>query len=154
MATDYYTHDGTPAQSSPLQSSNIRAEFDAVEAGFAKLPKFSGNAGRPLRVAGDELSVVATHNNWPVDLTQGDAVAHGGVIVSASDVTINTAVQGDVFRVYNNSGVSINLLAGSGVTLKLAGTASTGTRPLAQQGFATIWFNSSSIAIVSGPGVT
>ena len=40
--------------------------------------------------------------------------------------------------VYNNSGSSQNITQGTSVTLRLAGTATTGTRALAQYGVATL----------------
>ena len=42
----------------------------------------------------------------------------------------------------------------AGLTLRLAGTATTGNRTLAARGLATIWFNSASEAVASGPGVS
>lgn len=50
MATDYYTVTGKPAQSASGSSSDMRAEFALVEAGFAKLPTLAGNAGKMVIV--------------------------------------------------------------------------------------------------------
>lgn len=50
MATDYYTASGEPQQSSSGSSSDMRAEFALVEAGFAKLPTLAGNAGKMVIV--------------------------------------------------------------------------------------------------------
>ena len=64
-----------------------------------------------------------------------------------SKVTLNWGAPGD-------GGSAITLTQGSGLTLRLAGGATTGNRTLAARGFATIWFNSTSEAIVSGTGVS
>lgn len=50
MANSYYPLSGAPAQLSAVRSELMRAEFLAVEAGFAKLPVFAGNAGKMVIV--------------------------------------------------------------------------------------------------------
>jgi hypothetical protein len=54
----------------------------------------------------------------------------------------------------NNSSSSITLTQGSGLTLYLVGTATTGNRTLAQRGIATVVFISATVAIISGGGLT
>ncbi len=70
--------------------------------------------------------------------------------------TVNNSVfsGGDCVVLYNNSGSDQTITQGSGVTLRLAGTATTGSRTLAQRGIATLYFNSASDVACSGPGVT
>jgi len=75
--------------------------------------------------------------------------ATGNMTVPAS-----TFAAGDAVSIYNNSASSITITQGSGLTLRLAGTATTGSRTLAQRGLATVWFESATEAVVSGPGVT
>jgi hypothetical protein len=48
----------------------------------------------------------------------------------------------------------MSILAGSGVTLRLAGTLSTGTRTLARYGVATTICVSSNTFVVSGAGLS
>lgn len=50
MANDFYTHSTYPAPGSQGASSLARAEFDAVSAGFDKMPALSGNAGKFILV--------------------------------------------------------------------------------------------------------
>jgi len=71
-------------------------------------------------------------------------------------ITIPNAVfaAGDRFSVYNNSSASITITQGSGMTLRLAGTATTGNRTLAQRGFIEIYFNATNDSVVWGTGVT
>lgn len=61
MSTEYYSRGGSPAQRSGVRSTVMRAEFAAIERGFAKLPSFSGNAGKMVVVngAGSALTVSA-----------------------------------------------------------------------------------------------
>jgi hypothetical protein len=62
---------------------------------------------------------------------------------------------GDSILVLNNAGTSnITIVQGSGMTLRLAGSATTGNRTVAPHGHATIYFSSATEAYVSGPGVT
>ena len=88
-------------------------------------------------------------------LTAG--TTHKGKCLSTSgDITVpnSTFVAGDVFSVYNNSASAVSIIQGSGVTLRLGGSTTTGSRTLAARGMATVWFNGASEAIVSGAGVS
>ena len=71
--------------------------------------------------------LVATDSGKHISITTG------GVTVNANIFSI-----GDMVTVYNNSGSSQNITQGTSVTLRLAGTATTGTRALAQYGVATL----------------
>lgn len=76
---------------------------------------------------------------------------------TAYNYTVNSGVhsQDDVITVVNNgSSGNITIVQGSGVTLRLGGTSTTGSRTLAPYGVAYIYFQSSTEAIVSGAGVT
>lgn len=50
MGNQYYDHTTYPAQGALASSSSLRAEFDAVETGFDKLPTLSGNASKVVVV--------------------------------------------------------------------------------------------------------
>ena len=74
MANDYYTHGSTPAQGSPGASSVMRAEFDLVMAGFAKLPALTANAGRAVVINGGGTGMTVTTGT----LTLGGAFITSG----------------------------------------------------------------------------
>ena len=88
----------------------------------------------------------------------GDVGKH--ISITTGGVTVNASVfsAGDVFTIYNNSGSSQNITAGSGVTFRLAGTATSGTpRALAQYGLATLLCvtgGATPTFVVTGGGVT
>lgn len=75
---------------------------------------------------------------------------------TTGNVTVNPSVfsAGDAFSVYNDSASAVSIVQGTSMTLRLSGTATTGTRTLAARGLATVWFNAHNEAIVSGAGVT
>ena len=77
------------------------------------------------------------------------SITTGGVIVPPSIFSV-----GQVVSVYNNSGSSQNITAGGGVTLRLVGTTSTGTRSVSNYGLATILCVASNTFVVTGGGVS
>jgi len=85
-----------------------------------------------------------------------DAIANGKCFATDASLTIETSSlsTGRSFSIYNNSGSSITITQGSGVTLRLAGSATTGNLTLAQRGLATIWCNSGTEAIAIGAGLS
>jgi hypothetical protein len=87
----------------------------------------------------------------------GDVGKH--ISITTGGVTVNASVfsAGDVFTIYNNSGSNQTITAGTNVTFRLAGTATTGNRTLAQYGVATLLCvtgGATPTFVVSGGGVT
>ena len=80
----------------------------------------------------------------------------GKTVEVTGSVTIPAGIfsAGQGITIYNNSGSSITLTQGGGLTLRLAGTTSTGSRTLSARGLAPILFRSSSEALVGGSVVT
>ena len=85
----------------------------------------------------------ATDNGKLINITTGGVTINAGVFTAGQNVTI-----------YNNSGSSQTITQGAGVTMYLAGTATTGNRTLAQRGIATILCVASNTFVCSGAGVT
>lgn len=79
----------------------------------------------------------------------------GGLVQVTSGITVPASVfaTNDVVSIYNNSSSSITITQGSGLTLRLAGSATTGNRTLYQRGLATIVFISATEAVASGGGL-
>ncbi len=75
---------------------------------------------------------------------------------NASGVTIdqNIFAAGDIISVYNNSGGNISIVQGTGVTLRLVGSSTTGTRTLAQRGLMTVTCVAANEFVCSGGGLT
>jgi hypothetical protein len=76
-------------------------------------------------------------------------------IQATGGITINNSVfsAGDIIVIYAGAS-SRTLTQGSGVTMRLAGTATTGNRTLAARAIATLFFVSASEVVVGGTGVT
>ena len=69
-------------------------------------------------------------------------------------VPANIFSSGDAISIFNNTGTAKTVFVGSGVTMRLAGTASTGTRYLSQYALSTIICISNNVFAISGAGVT
>lgn len=86
-------------------------------------------------------------------LLSSDAGKH---IATTAAVTVPVGVFsiGDELAIYNNSAVAITISPASGVTLRLAGTATTGARTLAQRGYSMILCVNTNEFIAFGTGIT
>jgi hypothetical protein len=76
-------------------------------------------------------------------------------IQATGDITIPNAVfaAGDIILIYAGAS-SRTITEGASVTMRLGGTATTGSRTLAARGVAVLFFVSSSEVVVSGGAVT
>lgn len=117
-----------------LQLPNA-APTDQFSAGFRGVPYSSGGSTTP-----SNRSLVGRC----YDMTSGGTfTVDGGVFQS-----------GDVVSVLNAGLSSSTIAQGAGMTMRLAGTTSSGSRTIAARGLATIYFQSSSVCFVSGAGVS
>jgi hypothetical protein len=103
----------------------------------------TGPATVPQNPQTSSYAVVSSDNGKYIDITTG------GVTINTS--TAMTA--GQNFVVYNNSGSSQTITA-TGVTLRWAGTSSTGNRTIPQYGLATVLCVASNTYVISGPGLS
>ena len=81
------------------------------------------------------------------------------ISITTGGVTCNASIfsAGDAVTIYNNSGSNQTITAGTSVTFRLAGTATTGNRTLAQYGVCTLLCvtgGATPTFVVSGAGVT
>lgn len=86
--------------------------------------------------------------NLPVNV---NTFVPGQMNAITAGTTANTgSAAGTVYYIYNNSAGALTITQGAGLTLRLAGTATTGTRTLAQRGLATLFCLSTTEYILSG----
>lgn len=116
------------------------------------------NSTERLRISG---AGVITESTTGFELGYKDiprttgGIARGQAFATSAGFTLNTGTAaGGAYSVYNDSAAAITVTQGAGLTLRLAGTTTTGNRTIAARGFATIWFNSTTEAAMSGAGVT
>lgn len=97
----------------------------------------------PQVVKTSAYTLVATDNGQHISITTGGVTVPGGVFNI-----------GDSIMIYNNSASSQTITQGPGVTMYLAGTATTGNRTLAQRGVCTLLYVAQDVFVISGFGLT
>lgn len=120
-----------------LDGTLVTPNTSSSEVGYKGLP--------PVSVSADITIQAALHTGKCLVLTS-----------SANDITLQASTlppDGSVVVLANATGGVVNLLQGSGVTLTLAGSASTGSRTIAANGVCSILIVNSGAIYVSGPGV-
>jgi hypothetical protein len=95
----------------------------------------NGQAGAYVLVVGD--------NGKMINITTGGVTVNSGIFSAGNNITV-----------YNNSASAQTITQGGSVTLRLAGTATTGNRTLAQRGICTIVCVASNEFVISGAGLT
>ena len=137
----------------------------------APLPKSGGTLTGPISGLGNASTIVdgggtargigyrsiplaAKSTSYTIglaDVGQGISTS-AGVTVPANAATAFAI--GDTIALYNNSAAAISIAQGSGVTLRLAGSSSSGNRMLAQRGLATLIKIASDEWVIGGMGVS
>lgn len=99
-----------------------------------------------------ELRQIPQRSVSSVTLAASDV---GKAILATSTVTVPNGVfsSGDAVTIINNSGGDITISKGIS-TMYLASDGSSANRTLATRGMATIWFSSSTVAYISGAGLS
>jgi len=100
------------------------------------IPQNSKNTGYTLQ---------STDNGQMINITTGNVTVPAGVFNSPFGQTVS---------IFNNQTTSNAVVQGSGVTLRLAGTLSTGNRTLARYGVATMVCVAANTFVISGAGLS
>lgn len=87
-------------------------------------------------------------------LVAADAGRHVSITTGGVTVPSGVFVVGDAITIYNDSGTTQTVTQGGSVTLRQAGTTSTGNRTLSAYGIATLLCVSSNTFVISGAGLT
>ncbi len=87
-------------------------------------------------------------------LVASDAGKHISITSGGVTVPSGTFSAGDAISIYNNSTANQIITQGTSVTLRKAGTATTGNRTLAQYGICTVLCVASNEFVITGVGVT
>lgn len=135
------TNDAVSVGFSAVQIQRTGTTVDAINL-YATLVKVIGGIQAPVAISSETSGTLTS--------------ASSNKQVNASgDITINDGVHaaGDRIEIYAGASAR-SIIQDTGMTLRLDGSATTGTRSLAARGRAAIYFVSNSEAIVSGMGVT
>jgi hypothetical protein len=136
-AAGYVYHDGTNVavnnnlNGSMLFSTNSTTRMSITAAGVIQ-----DAAGNELGYKG----IPQTTSGW----------TNGQCYQISAGVTASTSTTGNTYMVFNNSASSVTITQGSGLTMRMAGTTSTGNRTLLPYGVATLMFVSATTAVISG----
>ncbi len=103
----------------------------------------SGPSDIPQNSQTGAYTLVAGDNGKHINITTGGVTVPSGVFSA-----------GNVVSIFNDSGSNQTITQGSSVTLRLAGTATTSDRTLAQYGLCTVLCIGSNDFVISGAGLT
>ena len=119
---------------------------------------FVGNTGPqgPQGVQGSAGAPNVPQNSKTSSYTLviGDVGKHISITTGGVTVPASVFSAGDLVSIYNNSGSNQTITQGASVTLRNAGTSSTGNRTLAQYEICTVLCVSSNVFVISGAGLS
>lgn len=120
-ATEYYNHTTFPASNAAGSSASMRAELEAVEAGFGKLPDLSGNGGKVVAVnaGGTALEAVSS-----LTVAQGGTGRATGTTAYGL-IAAGTTATGEQQTLA--AGLTTQILVGGGASALPVWTAATGS---------------------------
>lgn len=148
------------AASMTIGGNAVATQAYVTGLGYATLasPTFTGTPAAPTAAQGTATTQVATtafvDRFYDIPRTTGGLTRGMCWAISSGFTLVTGAPAGSTYSIYNDSAASITVTQGGGMTLRLAGTTTTGSRTVAPRSFATIWFNSTTEAIIMGNGVT
>lgn len=128
----------------------------AADTASAALPKAGGTMTGDITFAATQAYPKVPQNakTAAYTLVAGDAGKHISITTGGITVPSGVFAVGDAVSVYNNSGSNQTITQGASTTLRLAGSASTGNRTVAQYGLCTILCVASNVFVISGAGLS
>lgn len=102
-----------------------------------------GFKNAPLNYQGAAYTLVSSDRGKLVSITTGGVTIPSGVFSA-----------GQSFMIYNDSGSNQTITQGSGVTVYLCGTSTTGNRTLAQRGVASVLCVGVNTFVINGGGLS
>lgn len=110
--------------------------------------------GSPHTIGYRNLPLTAKSSSFQIDLPYvGQGISTTAGITVPPNSTTAFAI-GDTIVIYNNSASAITITQGTGVTLRLVATASSGNRSLAQRGICSLIKVGTDEWVASGSGVS
>lgn len=147
------------AAAGPLLKSGGTMAGNITMAAYTLLNAGTGStiqdgAGTQRAIGYRALPLTSKTTSYQIALTDvGQGVSTTAGVTVPPNSTTAFAI-GDTVVAYNNSASSITITQGSGVTLRLVGSSSSGNRTLAQRGLATLLKVGTDEWVASGSGVS
>ena len=135
-------NDGNITTSLELDTSGL-SMFSLAGSGPAGSTGPQGPSDIPQNSQTSAYTLVAGDNGKHINITTGGVTVPSGVFSA-----------GNVVSIYNDSGSNQTITQGGSVTLRLAGSATTGNRTLAQYGLCSALCVASNEFVISGAGLT
>lgn len=143
------TATGTISSTGNLSAGNISTGQLTATGAITSGDGISDSLGQlrsiPQNGKSTNYTLQATDNGQMINITSGNVTIPGGVFNSPYGQTVS---------IFNNQNFSNTIVQGTNVTLRLAGTASTGNRTLARYGIATVVCVAANTFVISGAGIT
>jgi hypothetical protein len=147
----------TTAQTAETTANGIAATANSALAASSTALQRSGGTmtGAINFVSGQSYPQVPQNAKTSAyTLLASDAGKHVSITTGGITVPSGVFAVGDAISIYNNSGTSQTITQGASTTVRLAASASTGNRTLAQYGLCTILCVAGNTFVVSGAGVS
>jgi len=133
---------------SGTKTSDISSAGAATFAGIVTTSQYFEDSIGKLRSI-PQNSKTSSYTAVSSDSGKHISITTGGVTIGAAVFSV-----GDAFSIYNNSGSTQLITQGAGVTLRYAGSSSTGNRNLLQYGICSVLCVSSNEFVISGTGLS
>lgn len=160
IGNDFYTHGNFPSPSSPATSASMRAEFDLITAGFAKLPALSGNANKVVVINSGATGLTTTTGQLSLAGNFSFTGAFNTTFTQVASATFTLPAVSGIFATLNGTEVFTNKsIDGSQITSAVAQAvsatnSSTVTTNANLTGPITSVGNATSVASQTGTGST
>jgi hypothetical protein len=118
---------------------------DGITSGGIVSDRYGSLRSIPLNTQSSAYILTANDNGNLVSITTGNVTVNADVFGSP---------YGQAISVFNNSANTMSIVQGTSVTLRLAGTAATGTRSLARYGVASLICVAANTFVISGAGIS
>jgi len=139
----YLTMSGAITAGTTLSAGTSVTAGTTVTAGTNSLDGLGNLREVPANVQTGAYVLVASDSGKFISITTGGVTVPAGIFTANQTITI-----------YNNSSSSQVITQAVGVTMRSAGTASTGNRTLAQYGLCTLLCTGSNAFVITGAGVS
>jgi len=133
----------SPTLTGTLTAATISASGNISTSGGTVSDSLANVRTVPVESKSTAYTLTSTDAGQAISITTGGITVPSGVFSAGQTVTI-----------YNNSSSNQTITQGSGVTMYLVGTATTGNRTLAQYGLATVFCVASNTFVITGGGLT